>query len=114
MVLERLTPYENSNRVPVTITDALLPRMSADGSLEEPPPVDLGALVSAVGYCMQSEVYPGLRESAAAYVDAHGPARYFKRQRLAALDLVQIPAAAPAPEPGALSKLRRRLSKTLT
>jgi hypothetical protein len=114
MVLERLTPYENSNRVPVTITDALLPRMSADGSLEEPPPVDLGALVSAVGYCMQSEVYPGLRESAAAYVDAHGPARYFKRQRLAALDLIRIPAAAPAPEPGALSKLRRRLSKTLT
>jgi hypothetical protein len=111
MVLERLTPYENSNRIPATITDALLPRLSADGSLEEPPPVDLGALVGAVGYCMQSEVYPELRESAAAYLDAHGPARYFKRQRLTALDLIQIPVVPPPPEPGALSKLRRRLSK---
>jgi hypothetical protein len=114
MVLERLTPYENSNRIPATITDALLPRLSADGSLEEPPPVDLGALVGAVGYCMQSEVYPELRESAAAYLDAHGPTRYFKRQRLAALDLIRIPVAPAAPEPSALSRLRRRLSKPLT
>ncbi|MFD0886356.1 polysialyltransferase family glycosyltransferase, partial [Streptosporangium algeriense] len=88
LVLERLTPYENSNRVPVTITDALLPRLSPDGSLEEPPPVDLPALVGAVGYCMQSTVHPGLRERAAAYLAVNGPARYFKRQRLAALDLL--------------------------
>ena len=72
--------------------------MSADGSLEDPPSGGPRSLVSAVGYCMQSEVYPGLRESAAAYLDAHGPARYFKRQRLAALDL-PIPANPPAPDP---------------
>ncbi|MGJ6961901.1 polysialyltransferase family glycosyltransferase [Streptosporangium sp. G11] len=109
MVLERLTPYENSNRIPATVTDALLPRLSADGSLEEPPPVDLPALVSAVGYCMQAEVYPGLRESAAAYLETHGPARYFKRQRLGALDLIASQAAARERSP--LGRLRNRLSK---
>ncbi|MER5643022.1 alpha-2,8-polysialyltransferase family protein [Streptosporangium sp. NPDC002524] len=110
LVLERLTPYENSNRIPATVTDALLPRLSPDGSLEEPPPVDLPALVGAVGYCMQSEVHPGLRESAAAYLEEHGPARYFKRQRLGALDLI-TPRAAAAQERSTLSRLRRRLSK---
>ncbi|MER7206407.1 polysialyltransferase family glycosyltransferase [Streptosporangium sp. NPDC000239] len=111
LVLERLAPYENSNRVPVTITDALLPRLSPDGSLEEPPPVDLPALVGAVGYCMQSTVHPGLRERAVAYLEDNGPARYFKRQRLTALDLLPT---TPAPEPGPLGKIRRRLSKALS
>ncbi len=111
LVLERLTPYENSNRIPATVTDALLPRLSADGSLEEPPPVDLPALVGAVGYCMQAEVYPGLRENAAAYLEAHGPARYFKRQRLGALDLVVPRATAASRERSPLGRLRDRLSK---
>ncbi|MGV9773826.1 polysialyltransferase family glycosyltransferase [Streptosporangium sp. NPDC003464] len=111
LVLERLAPYENSNRVPATITDALLPRLSADGSLREPPPVDLPALIRAVGYCMQSEAHPGLRGSAVSYLDAHGPARYFKRQRLAALELVPT---ASAEQPGALDRLRRRLSRALS
>ncbi|MEU7986282.1 alpha-2,8-polysialyltransferase family protein [Streptosporangium canum] len=111
LVLERLSPYENSNRIPATITDALLPRLSADGALEEPPPVDLQALVRAVGYCMRSETHPGLREQAAAYLDAHGPARYFKRQRLAALGLTPAPSAR---QPGALDRLRHRLSRALS
>ncbi|WP_449064581.1 polysialyltransferase family glycosyltransferase [Planomonospora algeriensis] len=109
LVLERLTPYENSNRVPVTITDALLPRLRPDGSLDRPPPVDVRALVRAVGYCMQSEAYPELRAEAAAYLDAHGPARYFKRQRLTALGL--LPAGPAAPGSRTLARLRRRLSR---
>ncbi|MEV7006893.1 polysialyltransferase family glycosyltransferase [Streptosporangium sp. NPDC051022] len=109
-VLERLTPYENSNRIPVTITDALLPRLSPDGSIEEPPRADLQALVGAVGYCMQSGSHPALRERAAAYLDAHGPARYFKRQRLAALELI----SSSSPEAGTLGKIRRRLSRALS
>ncbi|MBB4915525.1 polysialyltransferase family glycosyltransferase [Streptosporangium saharense] len=112
LVLERLAPYENSNRVPVTITDALLPRLSPDGSLEEPPPVDLPALVGAVGYCMQSDTHPELRERAVAYLEANGPARYFKRQRLTALDL--LPRSPAKPTPGPLDKLRRRLSRALS
>ncbi|WP_433256382.1 polysialyltransferase family glycosyltransferase [Streptosporangium sp. CA-135522] len=114
LVLERLTPYENSNRIPVTVTDALLPRLSADGSLREPPPVDLQALVRAVGYCMQSETHPGLREQAAAYLDAHGPGRYFKRQRLTALELGSATRLPDGRQPGALDRLRRRLSRALS
>ncbi|MEU4835893.1 polysialyltransferase family glycosyltransferase [Streptosporangium sp. NPDC023615] len=110
LVLERLIPYENSNRVPVTITDALLPRLSADGSLEDPPAVDLPALVGAVGHCMQSEAYPGLRGTAASYLRAYGPDRYFKNRRLAALDL--LPVSSPAPrERSALGRLRGRLTR---
>ncbi|GGL24690.1 polysialyltransferase family glycosyltransferase [Planomonospora parontospora] len=114
LVLERLTPYENSNRVPVTITDALLPRLRPDGTLEQPPPVDVRALVRAVGYCMQSESYPELRAEAAAYLDAHGPDRYFKRQRLAALGLPPAGPVRPGPGSGTLGRLRRRLSRALS
>ncbi|WP_306291638.1 polysialyltransferase family glycosyltransferase [Microbispora sp. GKU 823] len=45
LVLERLTPYENSNRIPATIADATLPRIEADGTITEPPAADLAALV---------------------------------------------------------------------
>lgn len=114
LVLERLTPYENSNRIPATITDALLPRLSADGSLEEPPAVDVPALVRAVGYCMQSEIHPELREPAASYLNANDPARYFKRRRLISLGLIAPPPPPAVPqEPTPLAKLRRRLSRAL-
>ncbi|MEZ0073101.1 alpha-2,8-polysialyltransferase family protein [Planotetraspora sp. GP83] len=105
-VLERLSPYENSNRIPATIADASLPRLEADGSITEPPPADVSALVSAVGYCMQSAAYPGLREAATRYLETNGAARYFKGRRLAALEL--------APEQRQLrpaSRLRRLLSR---
>ncbi|MFC4530609.1 polysialyltransferase family glycosyltransferase [Sphaerisporangium dianthi] len=109
VVLERLAPYENSNRVPVTIVDATVPRLAPDGSIAEPPEADLRALVEAVGFCMQSEHYPALREAAARYIETHGPqARYFKNRRLASVGLV------PAPEPARprpLSRLRRALSR---
>ncbi|MGA4987281.1 polysialyltransferase family glycosyltransferase [Nonomuraea bangladeshensis] len=101
LVLERLAPYENSNRVPLTVVDALLPRLTADGVIEEPPPVDLAGLVRAVGYCMQAEAYPGLRP---ARIDFD--ARYFKRRRLEVLGLLDRPASS---RPKALDRLRRRL-----
>ncbi|GAA2792192.1 polysialyltransferase family glycosyltransferase [Nonomuraea dietziae] len=87
LVLERLTPYENSNRIPATIIDALLPRLSQAGELETPPAVEISELAGAVGYCMQSEAYPELRPVAEAYLSEHGTERYFKRQRLGALGL---------------------------
>ncbi|MDH2429555.1 polysialyltransferase family glycosyltransferase [Sphaerisporangium sp. TRM90804] len=111
VVLERLAPYENSNRVPVTIVDATVPRLSPDGTITEPPAADVPALVEAVGFCMQSEHYPELRDAAAAYIETHGAqARYFKNRRLASVGLV------PAPEPPttasrALGRLRRVLAR---
>ncbi|MEV5410443.1 polysialyltransferase family glycosyltransferase [Thermopolyspora sp. NPDC052614] len=113
LILDRLTPYENSNRVPATIVDATVPRLAPDGTLTDPPPIDLPDLVAAVGYCMQSDAHPDLRDLAAAYVEANGPERYFKRRRLWALDLIPPPPAPPPPAPqsaGTLSRLRRRLT----
>jgi hypothetical protein len=100
LVLDRLAPYENSNRVPATIVDALLPRLSADGRVDQPPAVDLQALVRAVGYCMQAETYPDLRPASLEF-----DPRYFKRKRLETLGLV--------PKPTALTRLRRKIRSAI-
>ncbi|TDD41755.1 hypothetical protein E1286_32175 [Nonomuraea terrae] len=109
LVLERLTPYENSNRIPVTIVDALLPRLSDEGHIDRPPAVDLPALVRAVGYCMQADAYPDLRPAEIAF-----DPRYFKRKRLEALGFA-VPAARAEqkPKPGALTRIGRKLRSAL-
>ncbi|MFI9204694.1 polysialyltransferase family glycosyltransferase [Streptomyces sp. NPDC053048] len=96
LLLERLTPYQNSNRVPVTIVDALLPALEDPDGRETDPPERIGALLAAVGYAMQPQILPGLRPAAERYLSAHLDARtwrYFKRRRLTALAL---PGAVPA------------------
>ncbi|NUT43794.1 MAG: hypothetical protein HOV86_27755 [Thermoactinospora sp.] len=100
LVLERLTPYENSNRIPATIVDALLPRLGADGVIEPPPATDLPALVRAVGYCMQADAYPELRPESVAF-----DPRYFKRKRLETLGLAEPPSA--------FSRLRRKIRSAI-
>ncbi|MFH8338765.1 polysialyltransferase family glycosyltransferase [Streptomyces sp. AM6-12] len=94
LLLERLTPYENSNRIPVTVVDALLPDLAdADAVTGRRPGMDverLGALVRAVGFAMQPKILPGLRAEAEAWLVANfGPrtSRYFKRRRLTSLAL---------------------------
>jgi hypothetical protein len=93
LLLERITPYENSNRVPLTIIDAALPDAEHDsiGS-----PLELGTLaerlaplIRTVGYCMQSRKYPELQAEAAAWLSANldENSRYFKRRRLTTLRL---------------------------
>ncbi|GGR53994.1 MULTISPECIES: alpha-2,8-polysialyltransferase family protein [Streptomyces] len=93
LLLERITPYENSNRVPLTLIDAALPDAERD-TIGTPLPLDtlgeeLGPLVRTVGYCMQSRKHPDLREEAAAWLAAHlaGHQRYFKKRRLTSLRL---------------------------
>jgi len=103
LLLERLRPYQNSNRIPVTIVDAALPHVSflagaatlASGAA--PPTAagrsrsadELTALVQAVSYCMQPERYPALRQSAELLLEQswEDVRRYFKRKRLSLLDL---------------------------
>jgi len=94
LLLERLTPYENSNRIPVTIVDALLPELTdAAAVTERRQGMDverLGALVRAVGFAMQSKILPGLRAETETWLAANfGPetSRYFKRRRLTSLAL---------------------------
>lgn len=112
LLLEQLSPYQNSNRVPVTIVDALLPELSDAEAVNawEPPSADrvtgdLTPLLRAVGFCMQAQAYPHLREEASAYLAERLDGRtwkYFKRRRLTSLGL---PGAVP-PQLGFLPRSR--------
>ncbi|MGP3973177.1 polysialyltransferase family glycosyltransferase [Streptomyces sp. 8N114] len=98
VLLERVTPYQNSNRVPVTLVDAVLPDLddaAAGDGFTPPTGRELTGLIRAVGFCMQSQIYPELRPEAERYLATRlTPAtrRYFKRRRLTALGL---PGAVP-------------------
>ncbi|MFC7307321.1 alpha-2,8-polysialyltransferase family protein [Streptomyces monticola] len=98
LLLERLTPYQNSNRVPVTIVDATVPDLQDKAAVEaqhqETP--ELGSLIKAVGFAMQPQIYPELRPAAESYLSRRLTAhtwRYFKRRRLTSLAL---PGAIPS------------------
>ncbi|MFD8808026.1 alpha-2,8-polysialyltransferase family protein [Streptomyces sp. NPDC059597] len=99
-LLERLVPYENSNRVPVTVVDALLPDLADRAAVVEgrrgTTVEELEELVRAVAFAMQPKILPGSRPHAERFLAAHqdaGTLRYFKRRRLATLAL---PGGVPA------------------
>ncbi|MFE9772578.1 polysialyltransferase family glycosyltransferase [Streptomyces sp. NPDC005931] len=93
LLLERITPYENSNRIPLTVIDAALPdaeRDQAGKPLELAGLADrLAPLVRAVGYCMQARKHHGLREEVATWLTGHLDEypQYFKKRRLTSLRL---------------------------
>ncbi|KOG30434.1 alpha-2,8-polysialyltransferase family protein [Streptomyces resistomycificus] len=89
-LLERLTPYQNSNRVPAVLADAVLADLDSREGEDPLPAGDLDGLVTAVGFTMQPQIHPGLRPAAERYLSQRfGPRtrRYFKRKRLTALGL---------------------------
>ncbi|NUV56241.1 hypothetical protein G6W51_25725 [Streptomyces coelicolor] len=98
LVLDRLRPYQNSNRIPLTLVDHLVPDLERD---ETPAvlgaaPASLDPLVRTMGFCMQPRTYPALREQAEEWLRAHlagSPAPYFPALRLAELGL---PGSSPA------------------
>ncbi|MFE6961376.1 polysialyltransferase family glycosyltransferase [Streptomyces sp. NPDC057696] len=99
-LLDRLAPYQNSNRVPVTIVDALLPELSEKAAVtaqeSDTATAELNQLVRAVGFAMQPKIYPELRAAAERYLSTRlndHTWRYFKRRRLTSLAL---PGAVPA------------------
>ncbi|MET9526482.1 alpha-2,8-polysialyltransferase family protein [Streptomyces coeruleorubidus] len=90
LLLERLTPYQNSNRIPTTLADALLPDLDGGEHGDLLPAELLSDLVTAVGFTMQPQIYPDLRPQAEAFLARHlGPRtrRYFKKRRLTSLGL---------------------------
>lgn len=111
-LLAALAPYQNSNRIPLTIVDALhsgryvLPgdlaeaRTSSRGAIRSGAATagtsasgaarDLNPLIDAVTYCMQSDSASYLRQNAIDFLAGAvgGPdMKYFKRKRLTKLDL---------------------------
>lgn len=93
-LLDRLTPFENSNRVPVTIVDALLPEPTDEAAVAEGrgrmDTDALGDLVRTVGFTMQPKILPVLRPEAEQYLSTRlddSTRRYFKKKRLTSLGL---------------------------
>nr|WP_274636337.1 polysialyltransferase family glycosyltransferase [Microbacterium bovistercoris] len=85
VVLERLAPFENGNRIPATIVDALTRPGSPFAATGE-----LQLLVDAVGYAMQPRIAEQLRPRAEELLARISPAertRYFSAARLAQLGL---------------------------
>ncbi|GAA1012827.1 hypothetical protein STXM2123_2695 [Streptomyces sp. F-3] len=104
LVMERLTPYPNSNRVPLAVIDHLVPDLerAEAPALVGAAPDTLPPLVRAIGFCMQPGTYPGLREPTANWLRRHladCPAPYFPASRLAELGL-------PGSRPRARARVR--------
>lgn len=94
-LLHDLAPFENSNRIPLTLVDAMFVHHVAPGA-------ELQALLETTGYAMQPELLPDLHPAAEAYLGSHPVerGRYFKQRRLHRLGLPNnLPPAAPAPAP---------------
>ncbi|GAA2105303.1 polysialyltransferase family glycosyltransferase [Brevibacterium salitolerans] len=138
LALEAFAPYENSNRIPVTICRYLFddahgaeaahtsesthsaeaahgPEAAhggAQGGAYGDRAFSLQELTDAVGYCMQSRIYPHLRDSAQAFLTAHYSAapEYFKRRRLTKLGL---PGGLPPRTRTVLDRARSTVAQTL-
>ncbi|MGP9529856.1 polysialyltransferase family glycosyltransferase [Glutamicibacter sp. AOP5-A2-18] len=88
MMLQALAPYENSNRIPLSIIHALfvqgLPAPTHSETDDQ-----LSALLTAVAYCMQPNQLPELREAAEEFLAANylDFSEHFKRRRITKLDL---------------------------
>ncbi|MET9373183.1 alpha-2,8-polysialyltransferase family protein [Streptomyces sp. NPDC002992] len=111
-VLGRLTPYQNSNRVPLTLVDALVPDLEGGTPDRAPNPAPeaaaLADLVAAVGFAMQSRIRPDLREAAVRHLSgplAERTRPYFTRRRLTVLGL---PGGLPVPRHPRVRRLARR------
>ena len=87
-MLEAITPFENSNRIPVTIADAVFGKNS-ESELREGGD-QLQNLIDSVAYAMQHQVMSAYRDITVEFLNAAvGSTRmkYFKKRRLSALDL---------------------------
>lgn len=88
MMLKRLSPFQNSNRIPATIVDALVPELSSHGTTEmesrRSVGTDVNALVVAVSYTMQPLRLADRRSEAVAFLADHyeNHSRYFRRRPL--------------------------------
>ncbi|MFI6939455.1 polysialyltransferase family glycosyltransferase [Streptomyces sp. NPDC050418] len=106
-LLDRLAPFQNSNRIPLSIVHALLPDVTDAAGVEaqktDAAGAELTGLLTAIGFAMQPQIYPQLRPAAEAHLARHlddATWKYFKRKRLTSLGL-------PGGLPSRLSSLSR-------
>ncbi|MEV5316434.1 polysialyltransferase family glycosyltransferase [Streptomyces sp. NPDC052687] len=109
LVMNRLKPYANSNRVPLAVVDHLVPDLERDGTpaVLGAAPASLPPLVRAIGFCMQPETYKSLREPTVAWLHEHlaaSPPHYFPELRLAELGL-------PGSRPQARARIQVRRAR---
>ena len=119
-MLQTLAPYENSNRIPLSIIHALFVQ-DLPVPAQSPEDNQLAQLLTAVSYCMQAAQLPQLRESAEAFLSVNYAqfSAHFKRRRITKLNLppvwAQLPQrnSLPAKVRGASRKVLRRGSAGL-
>ncbi|MFF8374879.1 alpha-2,8-polysialyltransferase family protein [Streptomyces sp. NPDC015661] len=108
-LLERLTPFQNSNRIPLTVVDAVVPALeAAEEGGGEVGTEELNDLVAAVGFAMQPKLRPELREQAVRHLSgplAERTRHHFTRRRLTVLNL---PGGLPIPRHPKVRRLARR------
>ncbi|MFF0422894.1 polysialyltransferase family glycosyltransferase [Streptomyces sp. NPDC021012] len=109
-LLERLTPFQNSNRIPLTVVDAVVPPLEplTEGDAGEIGTEELNDLVAAVGFAMQPKIRPELREPAVRHLSgplAERTRHHFTRRRLTVLGL---PGGLPIPRHPGVRRLARR------
>ncbi|MER5762911.1 polysialyltransferase family glycosyltransferase [Streptomyces sp. NPDC002082] len=124
-VLARLSPYPNSNRIPLVLADALLPDLADPAAVRSwTPPgpervtAELAGLLTAVGFTMQPRILTEHRAEAERWLTAHltpDTWRYFTRRRLTTLGL---PGGIPAqlsflPRSRAARRLARLLRRAV-
>ncbi|GAA2271336.1 hypothetical protein GCM10010145_54610 [Streptomyces ruber] len=107
LVLKRLQPFANSNRVPLAVVDHLVPDLERreTPAVVGPAPETLSPLVRALGFCMQPKTYADLRPSTVTWLEgnlASLPGYYFPEPRLAELGL---------PGPGAQALARHQVTR---
>ena len=115
LMLERLTPFQNSNRIPITLVDALMPDLprSLNWTKESAAVTESDWWTRwswPLGYTMQPVRLASRHSEASTFLADHyeSHARYFKRRRLTALGL---PGSLPAPPPKSRPTLGRRVRR---
>ncbi|MFI8518378.1 polysialyltransferase family glycosyltransferase [Streptomyces sp. NPDC085481] len=110
-LLARLSPYQNSNRVPLALVDTLVPDLEAGEERPAPNTAELAGLVAAVGFAMQPKIRADLREAAVRHLSgplAAATRHHFTRRRLTSLGL---PGGLPVPRHPRIRRLARRALK---
>ncbi|MEU1277735.1 polysialyltransferase family glycosyltransferase [Streptomyces sp. NPDC005805] len=111
-VLARLTPYRNSNRVPLLLAEALVPDLAADGpGAVAAADERLTGLLDSVAFMMQPQVRRDLRPSAERFLRTARPADLAGHATRRRLTVLGLPGGVPLPRNAAVRGVVRRARK---